>query len=181
MTEPQLAACGSEPRPRVSICVPNLNTRPFLPERFRTIRLVAGAVHVPETWGGWRVHPQRATAAVRPESPEHWRTIDAMIEDAIGGCWALLTPAVREQLESAWLAQAREFRTFTLETSRRRHSAFPRRGVRLAGHLLAGSAAARAYVLARLLRRQPADWMRRRLDNLRGEPSLVPMARVGAT
>src|SRR5688500_18943888 len=24
--------------PRVSICVPNLNTRPFLPERFQTIR-----------------------------------------------------------------------------------------------------------------------------------------------
>ena len=24
--------------PKISICVPNLNTRPFLPERFRTIQ-----------------------------------------------------------------------------------------------------------------------------------------------
>jgi hypothetical protein len=141
--------------------------------------LVANAVHVPETWGGWRVHPQQATAAVRSESPEHACTIDAMIEDAIAGCWGLLAPLVCEQLESAWLAQAREFRMFTLETSRRRHRAFLRRGFRLA-RLTAGSAAARAYVLARLLRLQPADWVRRRLDNLRGEPSLVPMARAGA-
>jgi glycosyltransferase involved in cell wall biosynthesis len=45
--------------------------------------LAASAVHVPDTWGGWRMHPSQATAAVGLNSPEHQAKIDAMIDDVI--------------------------------------------------------------------------------------------------
>lgn len=45
--------------------------------------LVASTVHVPDTWGGWRMHGDQATAAVRFGSEEHDRKIDAMIEDVL--------------------------------------------------------------------------------------------------
>lgn len=45
--------------------------------------LAASAVHVPDTWGGWRMHPSQATAAVGLNSPEHQAKIDAMINDVL--------------------------------------------------------------------------------------------------
>jgi glycosyltransferase involved in cell wall biosynthesis len=45
--------------------------------------LAASAVHVPDTWGGWRMHPSQATAAVGLNSPEHQAKIDAMIDDVM--------------------------------------------------------------------------------------------------
>ena len=47
--------------------------------------LAASAVHVPDTWGGWRMHQNQATAAVRLRSPEHQALIDGMIEDVVAG------------------------------------------------------------------------------------------------
>lgn len=46
--------------------------------------LAASAVHVPDTWGGWRMHPSQATAAAGLNSPEHQAKIDAMINDVLG-------------------------------------------------------------------------------------------------
>lgn len=45
--------------------------------------LAASAIHVPDTWGGWRMHRNQATAAVRLKSPEHQALIDGMIADVI--------------------------------------------------------------------------------------------------
>jgi glycosyltransferase involved in cell wall biosynthesis len=45
--------------------------------------LAASAIHVPDTWGGWRMHRNQATAAVRLRSPEHQALIDGMIDDVI--------------------------------------------------------------------------------------------------
>ncbi len=45
--------------------------------------LAASAVHVPDTWGGWRMHPSQATAAVGLNSPDHQAKIDAMIDDVL--------------------------------------------------------------------------------------------------
>lgn len=41
--------------------------------------LVASTVHVPDTWGGWRMHGDQATAGVRLGSSSHRNNIDAMI------------------------------------------------------------------------------------------------------
>jgi hypothetical protein len=45
--------------------------------------LVASTVHVPDTWGGWRMHQDQATAGVRIGSAEHQAKIDAMIGDVL--------------------------------------------------------------------------------------------------
>jgi glycosyltransferase involved in cell wall biosynthesis len=137
--------------------------------------LTANTVHVPDTWGGWRVHSSQATAGVRLESPEHIRVVDAMIEDAVAACHELLAPAVRRRLATRWMAEGRELRAFTHETSRRRHRSFPRRVARIAGQLCTGSSAAREYTVSRLLRRPDADWVRRCLDEIDVGPSLIPL------
>ena len=46
--------------------------------------LVANTVHVPDTWGGWRIHGGQATARVDYYSIEHERRIQEMIDCAIG-------------------------------------------------------------------------------------------------
>ena len=45
--------------------------------------LAASAVHVPDTWGGWRMHPGQATAGAHLGSSEHQAQIEAMIGDVL--------------------------------------------------------------------------------------------------
>jgi len=45
--------------------------------------LATSTVHVPDTWGGWRMHPGQATAGVRLGSPDHQAKIDDMINDVL--------------------------------------------------------------------------------------------------
>lgn len=45
--------------------------------------LVASTVHVPDTWGSWRMHPAQATAGAQIGSPAHQAKIDAMIDDVV--------------------------------------------------------------------------------------------------
>jgi hypothetical protein len=137
--------------------------------------LTANTVHVPETWGGWRVHSSQATAGVQLESPEHSRVIDAMIADAVESCHELLTEPVRRQLTTRWMAAAQELRAFTHETSRRRHRSFSHRAARIAGQLCIGSSAAREYTVSRLVGRPPADWVRRCLDEIDFGPPFIPL------
>lgn len=75
--------------------------------------LAASAVHVPDTWGGWRMHESQATAAVNFGSEEHDRKIDAMIADVLeSDLGKRISP---RQLQLA--TELREFlRAFTRET-----------------------------------------------------------------
>ena len=45
--------------------------------------LFATTVHVPDTWGGWRVHPSQATASAQIGSRAHQAKIDSMIDDVM--------------------------------------------------------------------------------------------------
>jgi len=45
--------------------------------------LVANTVHVPDTWGGWRMHSEQATAGVQIGSKGHQVSIDSMIVDVL--------------------------------------------------------------------------------------------------
>lgn len=65
--------------------------------------LAASAVHVPDTWGGWRMHDSQATASVLFGSQEHDRKIETMIADALDSGDGLPAPLV---------AKARELREF---------------------------------------------------------------------
>lgn len=45
--------------------------------------LITDTIHVPDTWGGWRVHSKQATQASNKNSPEHWQVFEAMILTAL--------------------------------------------------------------------------------------------------
>lgn len=137
--------------------------------------LVANTVHVPDTWGGWRVHADQATAGIKLGSAEHARKIDEMIDHAIETCEGFLAPTLRQRLTSRWSSEAKELRAFTRGVAARRQSSIRRRGF-IIGRVLAGSAPAREYVKSRLLGRSFPDWVRSCLDEAGCGPILVPAA-----
>jgi Glycosyl transferase family 2 len=140
--------------------------------------LVASTVHVPDTWGGWRVHTGQATVGATIGSDEHFRKIEDMIEHAIATCEKFLTAPVRKRLSSRWLTQTRELRAFLREAARRADSR-ERRAFIIRG-LLSGSRAARGYLKSRLPGKRPwpegaPDLVRSLLEEVAGEPVLVPV------
>lgn len=79
--------------------------------------LVANTVHVPETWGGWRVHRQQATAAVEYRSSRHESRIREMVEDAITSSASSLPERVLTRLQQQWAPYSREMRSLLCESS----------------------------------------------------------------
>jgi glycosyltransferase involved in cell wall biosynthesis len=142
--------------------------------------LVANSVHVPDTWGGWRLHSTQATAAVSLESAEHARKIAGMIRHAVDTCEHLLPPAVRRALASHWLREAEELRSLVLDISCRREQSLVQRRAYVAGRLCSGSAPAWEYVTSRVLGRRSTDWVHRRLREAGYGSSLVPSTRIPA-
>lgn len=123
--------------------------------------LVANTVHVPDTWGGWRLHAAQATAQVSLASTEHARKVDDMIDRAIEACGDLLPPARLQQI-ALWARHARDARAFSRDVAIRQR---PHRRYRfIASRMLGGSAAAREHVSRRLLGRPSSDWLRQRLE-----------------
>jgi hypothetical protein len=140
--------------------------------------LAASTVHVPDTWGGWRMRAGQATSGVTFESPQHQLKVEAMIDDAIAAAEALLAPDQRQHLRRLAI-EARDLRRFTREVAARRHASAVRRRAFLARRCLSGSASARRYVKDRLLRRSSTDWVRSRLDALGSAPWLQDVRRSG--
>jgi len=135
--------------------------------------LIANTVHLPDTWGGWRVHSSQATSGVAFSSAEHRRKVDEMIDYAITASEALLAPGVRQPVREL-AADARELRHFVGEVAARSRASAVRRLVFLARRVLGGSAPAREYVKGRLLRRPLTDWVRDRLDAADFRAALLP-------
>jgi hypothetical protein len=140
--------------------------------------LLANTIHVPNTWGGWRVHPQQATAAAGLESPEHAGKVDEMIHDAIQFAEKHLTPAVRKPLFSAWRDRTRAVRIFSRGLNR--CSNMRQRRAFIARQLLSGSWAARRYVGAKLagglpFPRSMPEVIRTWLEQAGAGPVLVPI------
>ena len=104
--------------------------------------LVASTVHVPDTWGGWRIHANQATAGAAIGSPEHSKTIDGMIENALASCEKSLAPHAVQSL-----SKTLELRQFLTEAARRTNSL--QRKVFIVRRLLAGSPAARGCLKAK--------------------------------
>jgi len=106
--------------------------------------LAVSAVHVPDTWGGWRMHPSQATAGVGLNSPEHQAKIDSMINDVLADVDRYVEPA-RQGAEFRDLeARAREVREHIREHARLK-GALERR-VFLFRMALKGSFAARTHL-----------------------------------
>jgi hypothetical protein len=111
--------------------------------------LVANTVHVPETWGGWRVHSGQSTTGAKIGSPEHRRKISDMIDHAIAGAEPFLPPQVRRELKSRWVRYAQDMREFGPCLDAMRNDALGRRAF-LLRRLLAGSWAVREHIKTRL-------------------------------
>jgi hypothetical protein len=135
--------------------------------------LVAHSIHVPDTWGGWRIHDSQATTGVTFGSSEHARKVEGMIEDAISSCEPLLAPRLRQTLTTQWSSEARAFRAFIRELGSRQQRPFVSRAAFLARHLVGGSAPAREYLTSRLPARSPTDWVGHRLREAGFAPLLV--------
>ena len=136
--------------------------------------LVASTAHVPDTWGGWRLHRDQATAAVVYGSAEQTRNVDDMIEQALAACAPLQPPALRAHLRRL-AAEAAPLRAFTRDVAARSGAPALERRAYLALRLLAGSGAARRYISGRLRGRPPTDWVCSRLAAADPRPLLVPI------
>jgi glycosyltransferase involved in cell wall biosynthesis len=64
--------------------------------------LVANTVHVPDTWGGWRLHSAQASHSVVIGSPEHRQKIEEMIDDALARSWSSIPSPVQKGLREGW-------------------------------------------------------------------------------
>jgi hypothetical protein len=113
--------------------------------------LVANTVHVPDTWGGWRVHSQQATAGAGIGSEQHATHIDAMIEDALRGF--TLSP-INADVVRSWMDYAQQSRSFDRSVEKRE------RGIARIGfaatEMIKGSPAATRFVARRF--GSIADW-----------------------
>ena len=125
--------------------------------------LAADTVHVPETWGGWRVHTEQATATVSWVSASHARKIDEMITNALQACAPLLERELRDRLP-ALERDARDLRAFRREVALRSRAPSAQRRLRLAWQVMTDVPGAREYLKDRLLGTTAADWVRRHLS-----------------
>lgn len=113
--------------------------------------LAASTIHVPGTWGGWRIHSSQATSGVSIGSPEHLEKIQSMAEDAI----AHFETGVPSHLKGP-LELAKDFSTFHTERDAC-HDSIARRSLILR-RLLGGSSAAREYVSGKLRFSKAESW-----------------------
>jgi hypothetical protein len=128
--------------------------------------LVAHTVHVPDTWGGWRMHDDQATVRIQMGSEGHAKVIDDMIEHAVQASGALMPPAVHEHLTTRWMRQAKEMRAFGRQLAARARLSLPRRAGYTMASVLRGSTPAWQYAAARLRGHSFHDWVFRQLNKV---------------
>ena len=114
--------------------------------------LVANTVHVPDTWGGWRIQTGQATSQVDQCSVEHERRIQEMIDHAIQATKSLVAQATFERLVSNWSTSALRLRHF-LYGIRERHDSKVARRLFILQELLRGEFAASSHVCAKAANR----------------------------
>ena len=122
--------------------------------------LMANTVHVPDTWGGWRVHSSQATAAAGLGSEEDLCKIEEMIDHALRGYEEYLAQQTRSPLQFEFAMSARQIWGFLRDVRACKSSI--RRKAFLAGRLLSGSWVARLYVSSRLSGYDPAPQLIRK-------------------
>jgi hypothetical protein len=64
--------------------------------------LAANTVHVPGTWGGWRIHATQATSSVSYHSEAHAARIDEMADHAIKHTSWLMSLLLAGRLRNDW-------------------------------------------------------------------------------
>jgi glycosyltransferase involved in cell wall biosynthesis len=110
--------------------------------------LVANTIHVPHTWGGWRLHPAQVTAQAGLWTDEHRQKIEEMIVDALSRSEQAVSEQVLSHLRRGWRARFRSRSDLLRELERLRNGRefyhyLLRQMVKLSG-------AAWAFILANL-------------------------------
>ena len=137
--------------------------------------LVANTVHVPDTWGGWRIHGGQATSRVDRYSNEHERRVQEMIDHAIQATKSLIAPATFERLQTKWSTNARRLRHFLNVVRERRDSKVSRR-VFILRELLRGEFAASSHIRARATKRPIwSEAVRKWMLQIGVKTALVPL------
>ena len=110
--------------------------------------LVANTIHVPDTWGGWRVHKGQATSRVDQHTIEHEGRIQEMIDHAIQATESLIAPATFQRLRSKWSTHSQRLRHF-FDVVRERQDSTVLRRLFILRELLRGELAASSHIYAR--------------------------------
>ena len=126
--------------------------------------LVGNTVHVPDTWGGWRIHAGQVTSQVDYDSIEHERKIQNMIDHAIQATKSLVAQPTVERLQSKWSISALRLRHFLNAIRGRQNSKIARR-LFILRELLRGDLAAASHICAKATKRPiwpetVGEWMR---------------------
>lgn len=74
--------------------------------------LAADVIHVPDTWGGWRVHQGQATADDASGIARDPQLVEEMIADALAHVSANMPEDLRKMLEQKWFGRMRAMRRF---------------------------------------------------------------------
>jgi glycosyltransferase involved in cell wall biosynthesis len=117
--------------------------------------LLANTVHVPDTWGGWRLHAAQATQIVKSPSNSESRLVrvNQMIDHAVAATRDRLEPEVRDRIQGEWASLAADMRRFTL--ARHRLNQRSEKLLMAVWEMVRGSAAARRYLAGRFR----SDWV----------------------
>jgi glycosyltransferase involved in cell wall biosynthesis len=109
--------------------------------------LVGSTVHVPDTWGGFRVHSTQATASVDTITADYARKLREMLGDAVDTCEPFLAKAVAEGIRERlrWSSDMLDY----YRELRLRPQALDRRLFQFS-QALSGTPAARAEIVGRL-------------------------------
>lgn len=110
--------------------------------------MVANTIHVPNTWGGWRIHSTQATSGVDYRSQTHATRIEQMIDHTVRTCCPMLSAEIAEKMRTDWTPFAHDMRRLNRKTSAIKH--VPGRWAYHIGKALAGSRAAAHHIAARM-------------------------------
>lgn len=108
--------------------------------------LAVSTVHVPDTWGGWRMHSAQATASVILNSTDHQNKIDEMIDDVLINIDKYLISSCSENKLLELKLQALDVRNHLREHNR--HSRSMARHIFLVCRALQGSRPARKHLIS---------------------------------
>ena len=135
--------------------------------------LIFNVIHVPATWGGWRVHSSQATAGAGLGLGHHAAKIDEMVSDALLKVMNIAPTHSLGVLLGELEAKSREVSHF-VSTLRNTHG-FGARQEFVARSFLAGSAAARLHLLSKFGNRKRgieillAEEIRRSVERVSGK------------
>ncbi len=77
--------------------------------------LIASTVHVPDTWGGWRMHSAQATASIEIGSPDHQVKIENMIDNVLKNIDIYITNNSELEVFQKLECKARKLRSYLRE------------------------------------------------------------------